>query len=127
MRHTSDGIGVDHLALGILRREDGLVLVQQQVDGAFEWQGKPYEDKGEILELEPGKLLKSTHYSLLSGAEDTPANYHTLTYTLSEQNGQPTVTLTQDNNASHEEVEHATQLWEKVLQGMKELVEREWR
>ncbi len=32
MRHTSDGIGVDHLALGILRHEDCLVLVQQQGD-----------------------------------------------------------------------------------------------
>jgi ADP-ribose pyrophosphatase YjhB (NUDIX family) len=30
MRHTSDGIGLDHLAYAILRREDGMVLVQQQ-------------------------------------------------------------------------------------------------
>jgi 8-oxo-dGTP diphosphatase len=30
MRHTSDGIGVDHLALGILRRADQVVLVLQQ-------------------------------------------------------------------------------------------------
>ena len=35
MRHTSDGIGVDHLALGLLRHEDSLVLVQQQGDGAL--------------------------------------------------------------------------------------------
>src|SRR6476660_2233383 len=52
-----------------------------------EWQGKPYEDKGTILEIEPNKLLKSTHYSPLSGAEDKPENYHTLTYTLSEADG----------------------------------------
>jgi 8-oxo-dGTP diphosphatase len=30
MRHTSDGIAVDHLALAILRHEDSVVLVQQQ-------------------------------------------------------------------------------------------------
>ena len=35
MRHTSDGIGVDHLALGLLRHEDSLVLVQQQGDIAL--------------------------------------------------------------------------------------------
>jgi len=89
-----------------------------------EWGGKPFEDKGEILEIEPGKVLKSTHYSPMSGAEDKPENYHTVTYTLSEDHGQTTVKLTQDNNASQEEVKDATQLWEKVLQGMKELVER---
>ena len=26
-----------------------------------EWQGKPFEDKGEILAIEPEKTLKSTH------------------------------------------------------------------
>jgi 8-oxo-dGTP diphosphatase len=30
MRHSSDGIGIDHLALGFLRHEDSIVLVQQQ-------------------------------------------------------------------------------------------------
>jgi uncharacterized protein YndB with AHSA1/START domain len=89
-----------------------------------EWQGKPYEDKGTILEIEPNKLLKSTHYSPLSGAEDKPENYHTLTYTLSEADGQTAVTLTQDNNASAEEVEHSTEMWNNVLQGMKKVLEK---
>ena len=28
-----------------------------------EWQGKAYQDKGEVLELEPGTRLVVTHYS----------------------------------------------------------------
>ena len=30
MRHTSDGMGIDHLAIAILRRAESVVLVQQQ-------------------------------------------------------------------------------------------------
>src|SRR5438105_13906870 len=30
-----------------------------------EWQGKPYEDKGVILQLEPGKRLQYSHFSPL--------------------------------------------------------------
>src|SRR5215211_448086 len=50
-----------------------------------EWEGKPFEDKGEILAMEPEKLLKSTHWSPLSGVPDSPENYHTVAYTLSDQ------------------------------------------
>ena len=45
-----------------------------------EWEGKPFEDKGKILKIEPEKLLMSTHWSPLSGVPDTPENYHTVTY-----------------------------------------------
>jgi 8-oxo-dGTP diphosphatase len=39
MRHTSDGIGLDHIALAILRRDDCIVLVQQQLpeNGRLYW------------------------------------------------------------------------------------------
>ena len=33
-----------------------------------EYQGKPYKDKGEILEIEPGRMLVHTHWSDMSGA-----------------------------------------------------------
>ena len=47
-----------------------------------EWNGKPFEDKGEVLEVLPYKFLKLTHFSPLSGQEDRPENYHTLEYEL---------------------------------------------
>src|SRR6188474_1665744 len=50
-----------------------------------EWEGKSFEDKGKILEMKPEKLLRSTHWSPLSGVPDSPENYHTVTYELSEK------------------------------------------
>ena len=88
-----------------------------------EWQGKAFEDKGEILAIEPERLLKSTHWSPLSGVPDTPENYHTVTYTLSEQGENTDVMITQDNNASEEEKAHSEKNWQTVLQGMKDLLE----
>jgi uncharacterized protein YndB with AHSA1/START domain len=88
-----------------------------------EWEGKPFEDKGKILKLEHEKLLMSTHWSPLSGVPDSPENYHTVTYTLSEKDGGIEVTITQDNNASDEEKAHSEQNWRTVLDGMKKLLE----
>jgi len=88
-----------------------------------EWEGKSFEDKGKILKLEPEKLLMSTHWSPLSGVPDTPENYHTVTYKLSEKNGGTDVTITQDNNANEEERVHSEQNWKTVLDGMKKLLE----
>jgi uncharacterized protein YndB with AHSA1/START domain len=88
-----------------------------------QWEGKAFEDKGEILKIEPEKLLMSTHWSPMSGVPDTPENYHTVTYTLSEKRDGTEVTITQDNNASEEDKEHSEQNWRTVLEGMKKLLE----
>ena len=88
-----------------------------------EWEGKSFEDKGEILEIEPERILKSTHWSPLSGVPDIPENYHTVTYTLLEKGDSTEVTITQDNNASEEEKTHSEKNWQTVLKGMKKLLE----
>lgn len=88
-----------------------------------EWQGRGYEDKGEIVAVDAGKRLVTTHWSPLSGVPDTPENYHTVTYLLSEQDGSTDVTILQDNNASEEEKMHSEQNWQMVLAGLKDLVE----
>jgi uncharacterized protein YndB with AHSA1/START domain len=88
-----------------------------------EWEGKAFEDKGKILEIEPEKILKSTHWSPLSGVPDSPENYHTVTYTLSDRGNSTEVTITQDNNASDEEKVHSEKNWQTVLKGMKNLLE----
>ena len=87
------------------------------------WQGKPYEDKGEVLQIEPGKLLVSTFYSSLSGQADVPENYKTVRYELTNKNGGTQLTVAQDNNASQEEADHSTQNWKMVLEGIKKLLE----
>lgn len=88
-----------------------------------EWQGKPFEDRGKILEIEPEKRLVSTHWSPMSGVPDLPENYHTVTYRLLEKDGGTEVTILQDNNASEEEKAHSEQNWKAVLDGMKRLLE----
>jgi len=88
-----------------------------------EWEGKAFEDKGKILKIEPEKVLKSTHWSPLSGVPDTPENYHTVTYTLSGKGDSTEVTITQDNNATEEEKKHSEENWKTVLAGMKKLLE----
>ncbi|TCM47683.1 SRPBCC domain-containing protein [Kribbella sp. VKM Ac-2568] len=88
------------------------------------YEGKEYEDKGEILAVEPGRLLKVTHYSPLSGQPDTPENYHTLTYELEESGTTTRLSLSQDNNASEEEAEHSRGMWEMLVNGVKEAAER---
>ena len=87
------------------------------------WQGKPYEDKGKVLQLESGKLLVSTFWSSLSGLPDIPENYKTVRYELSSEDGGTSLTVTQDNNSSEEEVRHSEENWTMVLNGIKRLLE----
>jgi uncharacterized protein YndB with AHSA1/START domain len=90
-----------------------------------EYEGRRYEDKGEILEVDPERKLKLTHFSALSGDEDVPENYHTLVYELEEDDGRTHVSLSQDNNKSEEAAEHSRANWDKMLSGLKEVVEAE--
>ena len=89
-----------------------------------EWEGKPYEDKGTILEVEPGQKLVHTHFSPLGGEEDKPENYHTLTWTLEDRDGQTQLTLSQDNNASEDAAEHSRGMWDMLVADVKKITER---
>jgi uncharacterized protein YndB with AHSA1/START domain len=88
-----------------------------------EWKGKAYEDKGKVLEIEPGKRLVSTFWSALAGLPDTPENYKTVGYELSPEGDRTKLTITQDNNATQEEATEAEQNWRTVLDGIKKLLE----
>ena len=87
------------------------------------WEGKPYEDKGIILQFEPEKLLVTTHWSPLSGAPDVPENYHTVSYKLSGKGNSTKLTITQDNNATEDEKMHSEQNWKMMLVGVKKMLE----
>ena len=87
------------------------------------WQGKAYEDKGEILQVEPGRLIASTFFSALSGLEDSPENYKVVRYELQPQGNGTLLTVVQENNSSEEEASHSEENWKIVLDGLKKLVE----
>ena len=89
------------------------------------WNGKPYQDHGVILDVEPEKLLRYSHYSPLSGLPDNPLNYHTLIYELSDSDdSQVLVSLSQDNNEGKKDAEHSKIMWQKMLEDLKELLEK---
>ena len=88
-----------------------------------EWEGKPYQDKGQVLAYDEPERLSVTHFSPLTGQDDVPESYHTLVYELDEHDGVTTVSLSQDNNASEEEAEHSRANWQMMLGGLKQHVE----
>jgi uncharacterized protein YndB with AHSA1/START domain len=89
------------------------------------WQGKPYEDKGTILKIEPPRLLQYSHFSPLSGEPDVPENYHTLTYELADKGDNTLVVLSQDNNSSEEDRKHSQGMWESLLASLKKVLEEQ--
>ena len=89
-----------------------------------EWEGKPYEDKGVILQLKPERLLQYTHFSPLTGQEDVPEHYHTVTMELSPSGTGTLLQLSQDNNSTEEDREHSEKMWEMMLTGLKTFLEK---
>jgi uncharacterized protein YndB with AHSA1/START domain len=87
------------------------------------WQGKPFEDKGEIKVVEPPSRLEFTHFSPLTGQPDLPENYHTVTYTINSHGDHTDVTITNDNNADAEAVKHSEQNWQMALDALKKYLE----
>jgi uncharacterized protein YndB with AHSA1/START domain len=88
-----------------------------------EWKGKPYEDKGRILEIQPQQRLQFSHYSPLSGAPDEPESYHNVTIALEGDGGEVHVDLSQDNNKTPEAAEESRRNWMAMLAGLKQTVE----
>ena len=89
-----------------------------------EWQGKAYEDKGKVLEVQPGKRLRYTHFSPLSGLPDEPANYQTITVDLAADGGGTRVSIEQDGNPDEKARDHSQDNWKMVLEGLKKLLEQ---
>jgi uncharacterized protein YndB with AHSA1/START domain len=88
-----------------------------------EYDGKPYQDKGEILEVVESRRLRLTHYSPLSGEDDVPESYHTLDYRLAAEGDSTRLTLDQDGNDSEEQSDQFAQNWQAMLDQVKKYVE----
>ena len=103
------------------------VSTDWQVGSPITWRGemdgRGYEDKGEVLEVDEPNLLSVTHYSPLMGQADEPESYHTIVYRLSGGDGPTTVALTQDGNDSAEQAEQFSTNWQGMLEALKSTVE----
>lgn len=88
-----------------------------------EWEGKKYEDKGQIIDVIPFKHLHTTYWSGMSGKEDKPENYVDVFYDVEPEDDGSKVTITQGGIDNEAGVEHMKQNWTKVLEGMKKVLE----
>jgi uncharacterized protein YndB with AHSA1/START domain len=86
--------------------------------------------KGEIISIEPEKFLAYTTIDPNSTIEDVPENYLTVTYDLSETNGQTFLTVTQgdytkvaDGERRYIEAYNDGQGWNPILVEIKKLAE----
>ena len=88
-----------------------------------QYNGKAYQDKGEVLQADPGRSLQFSHFSAQSGQTDRPENYHIVTIELAGAGDRTEVTLRQNNNATEEARKHSEQNWNVMLQSLKKFVE----
>lgn len=88
-----------------------------------EWQGNAYQDKGKIVDVAPGKYVKYTYWSSMSGKEDAPEHYANITYRLKEIDGQTELEVTQDNFPDEAAKDHSEKSWQILLGGLKKLVD----
>ena len=88
------------------------------------WEGKSYEDKGTIIDVQKNKLIKYDYWSSLSGIEDKPENYVTITYELTGNDNYVNLGILQENIRDEEMKKHSEENWKIVLSGLKKLAER---
>ena len=88
-----------------------------------EWEGHLFEDKGEVVDVEPPRRLVVTHFSPMSGQRDVPENYHHLRYLLEPVGEGTRVVLEQDNNPTSESAQHSAGNWQAMLDGLKTVAE----
>jgi len=88
-----------------------------------EYQGKPYEDRGEILQFDPPKLLVHTHWSDVSGKPNSPEHYQEVSWALAQRNGATELTITERNLPSEEGKAVSEESWRMVLENLKNLLE----
>ena len=87
-----------------------------------EWEGKPYEDKGVVLEYTPLKSLTYSYLSSWSNMPDEPENYLRVSYSVRPVDEGTEITISQTNYDA-ERAEHSEGNWAMVVDGLRKCVE----
>jgi uncharacterized protein YndB with AHSA1/START domain len=87
-----------------------------------EWQGKAYEDKGTVLVFEPKTRLSYSYWSGMSGTDDAPENYQTITLSLEPHEHMVRLTIEQANVPTQENADHSIENWKMVFNGLQALL-----
>ena len=87
------------------------------------WEGKPFEDKGNILKIEEEKLFQYNYWSGFSGLPDSLDNYSLVTYSIYGNELETKLILTQEGFANEQARSHSEISWDIVLQNMMDILE----
>ncbi len=87
-----------------------------------EFDGKPYLDKGTVLEFIPNQQLSFSYLSNWSGMEDKPDNYLKIDYKVIALNNETELRITQ-TNYDEEKLKHSEESWANVIDMLKNLIE----
>lgn len=88
------------------------------------WEGKAYEDKGYVLDIEKEKFIVYSYWSSFSGKEDVPENYQNVRYELAAMNDTTSFTITQEGLPSAEALDHTTTSWGLIVDNLKKIIEK---
>ena len=87
------------------------------------WDGKLFEQWGEILEVRPDELIKYSLFAPRPGLEDIPENYFIMNYILTGENGKVKLEILQEDNRPNAVQEEPQGEENPVLKMLKEIVE----
>jgi uncharacterized protein YndB with AHSA1/START domain len=88
------------------------------------WEETTYEDKGFILEIEKEKIFKHSYWSSFWGTDYNPEDFSIITYELSTNGPQTTLSITQEGFKDEQSREHSVGNWKNILDNIKNLVEQ---
>jgi hypothetical protein len=88
-----------------------------------EWQGKPFEDTGTILELKEPRLFRYDYFSDSSGEPDIPENHYEVAYSFDPVPGGVRVAISQSYAKTLESAEHSEKDWNAMLEAIKKKLE----
>jgi len=88
-----------------------------------EWDGKVFEQWGEVLEVIPNQLVRYNLFAPRPGLEDKPENYFIMQYTLREEGAQTKLEIVQEDHRPHAVQEEPQGEENPVLQALKKVAE----
>ncbi|MEO6583996.1 MAG: SRPBCC domain-containing protein [Ferruginibacter sp.] len=97
--------------------------VGSEIKFKAEWEGKIFEQWGQVLEFKPLELLKYSLFAPRPGIEDKPENYFIMSYVLTEQNDQTKLEIIQEDNRPNAIQEKPQGEESPILQSLKKVAE----
>jgi len=84
-----------------------------------------FENKGRVLQFEPGKILQYSHLSSLSRLPDQVKNYSIIEFRLAPIENRTSFTLTLSNFPTEAILKHLVFYWNVTLEILKKMIEEQ--